>query len=120
MLTSHNYPASALIFNRITSRTNLLKPLETATTRIRKRPQPQPQPLRLNQSGPKSSEVLFKIIALNEIVFENFMGVIDPNKTLSSQLSQRGTLGAEKKLLRPGWERVKPQRSWSQSERDSL
>ncbi|WZY89811.1 hypothetical protein YC2023_046546 [Brassica napus] len=36
----------------ITSRTNLLKLLETATTRIRKRPQPQPPPLRLNQSDP--------------------------------------------------------------------
>ncbi|WZZ01034.1 hypothetical protein YC2023_073362 [Brassica napus] len=52
LLTSHKYPANAPISNRRTSRTNLLKPLETATTRIRKRPQPQPQPLRLNQSDP--------------------------------------------------------------------
>ncbi|WZZ07300.1 hypothetical protein YC2023_093221 [Brassica napus] len=37
-LTSHKYPANAPISNRRTSRTNLLKPLETATTRIRKRP----------------------------------------------------------------------------------
>ncbi|WZY71512.1 hypothetical protein YC2023_003752 [Brassica napus] len=52
-LTSHKSPANAPIFNRSTSRTNLLKPLETATARIHKLPQPQPQPLRLNQSGPE-------------------------------------------------------------------
>ncbi|WZZ03595.1 hypothetical protein YC2023_089516 [Brassica napus] len=51
-LTSHKSPANAPIFNRSTSHTNLLKPLETATARIHKLPQPQPQPLRLNQSGP--------------------------------------------------------------------
>ncbi|WZZ57996.1 hypothetical protein YC2023_058103 [Brassica napus] len=40
-LTSHKYPANVPISNRRTSRTNLLKLLETATTRIRKFPQPQ-------------------------------------------------------------------------------
>ncbi|WZY89216.1 hypothetical protein YC2023_045951 [Brassica napus] len=56
-LTSHKSPAKAPIFNRSTSRTNLLKPLETATARIHKLPQPQPQPLRLNQSGPNKSYI---------------------------------------------------------------
>ncbi|WZY93424.1 hypothetical protein YC2023_065753 [Brassica napus] len=46
MLTSHKSPVNALIFNRSTSRTNLLKPLETATVCIHKLPEP--QPLRLN------------------------------------------------------------------------
>ncbi|WZY78129.1 hypothetical protein YC2023_024513 [Brassica napus] len=46
-LTSHKSPANAPIFNRSTSRTNLLKPLETATVRIHKLPQPQPQPLQV-------------------------------------------------------------------------
>ncbi|WZZ67179.1 hypothetical protein YC2023_078549 [Brassica napus] len=53
-LTSHKSPANAPIFNRSTSRTNLLKPLETATVRIHKLPHTQLQPLRLNQSNPKN------------------------------------------------------------------
>ncbi|WZY87162.1 hypothetical protein YC2023_033546 [Brassica napus] len=51
-LTSYKSPANAPIFNRSTSRTNLLKPLKTATARIHKLPQPQPPCL--NQSDPKS------------------------------------------------------------------
>ncbi|WZY91335.1 hypothetical protein YC2023_063664 [Brassica napus] len=74
-LTSHKYPANAPIFNRRTSRTNLLKPLETATTRIRKLPQPQPQPLRLNQSGPKS-DYSSKI---RNLLFENKIDTEDQN-----------------------------------------
>ncbi|WZZ18500.1 hypothetical protein YC2023_111589 [Brassica napus] len=53
ILTSHKSPANASIFNRSTSRTNLLKPLETATVRIHKLPQPQSQPLRLNHADHK-------------------------------------------------------------------
>ncbi|WZZ21916.1 hypothetical protein YC2023_123303 [Brassica napus] len=49
VLTSNKSPANAPIFNRSTSRTNLLKPLETATARIHKLPQP--QPLRLNHAS---------------------------------------------------------------------
>ncbi|WZZ79857.1 hypothetical protein YC2023_100429 [Brassica napus] len=58
-LTSHKSPANTPIFNRSTSRTNLLKQLETATARIHKLPQPQPQPLRLNQFSSRSSGVEF-------------------------------------------------------------